>query len=355
MQIINEKINHINLHKKSKNNMKSILTVAIPSNNRTELLDQALRSLLSEPGLGETWNILISDNSITNNTLRLIEQNYLKIKGINYRRSLDSPSLDQNVNQAVASSKGQYVWVFGDDDLVVPGFIPELINYIEDNNPDIVLINSRSFQDDRVVEESRIPDPCARIFNHNENDAFLMEFGRYLTYIAGFVMRRDLWLNSYRPENVGSFFSHLDTVCCAKIGNSAHFLPLPGISLRMHFQTWVGKHFEIWNINFPKIIWGLSGYSDSAKNVVIKKYPLKTLNPILSSRAYGRFNLYIWWTVLCRAKNASVVVIFFGFIIGLLPREFFRLTYIFYIRFARRNHDLGFSPELALAQLKRSK
>ena len=334
--------------------MQVLLSIVIPSNNRTELLDEAVKSILIEPGFDGRCEICISDNSSGDATEQLVALKYAGTEKVVYRRSLDAPSLDQNVNQVVSVASGEYVWFFGDDDLIVPGFLSELLDYLQTNTPAILVLNSRSFQNCEIVEDSRVPESVVRIYSPLENDSFLTDFGGYLTYVACIVIRRALWIEYFHPEMVGTYLAHIDTVFRAKIGRSAHYLPQPGISMRLHTQTWTGRHFEIWNVLFPAVIWGLEGYSDQAKQSVIPRRPMESLKRILASRAYGRFNLVIWRTVLMPSNLTNGFVRWGALLIALLPREWFRLLYIFFIRFGRRKHIREFSPELALAQLRRA-
>ena len=333
--------------------MQVLLSIVIPSNNRTELLDEAIQSILAEPGFDGRCEICISDNSIGDATEQLLALKYAGKGEVVYRRSLDSPSLDENVNQVVSVASGEYVWFFGDDDLIVPGFLSGLLDYLQKSSSAIVVLNSRSFQNSEIVEDSRVPEANIRTYGASENDAFLTDFAGYLTYVACIVIRKELWTEYFRVEMVGTYFAHIDTVYRAKLGRSAHYLPQPGISMRLHTQTWTGRHFEIWNVLFPAVIWGLDGYSDRAKQSVTTRHPMKSLKRILASRAYGRFNLEIWRTFLMQSKVINGFVRWGGLLIALLPRECFRLLYIFYIRFGRRKHSREFSPELALAQLGR--
>ena len=334
--------------------MRPFLSIAIPSNNRTELLDEAVGSILSETGFEGLCEICISDNSNGSGTEQLIASKYAESGKVVYRRSLDSPSLDENVNKVVNISNGEYVWIFGDDDLIVADFLPGLLDYLQRCSPDILILNSRSFQNAEIVEDSRVPLPSVRIYSSLENDAFLTDFGGYLTYVGGIVIRKSLWVKYFRPEMVGTYFAHIDALCRAKLGRSAHYLPQPGISLRLHHQTWTARHFEIWNVLFPTVIWGLDGYSDDAKRSIVPRYPLKSLTRILASRAYGRFNFDICRTVLMRSEVSSPLVKSAGLLIALLPREWFRLLYILFIHIGRRNQSRSFSPDLALAQLGRT-
>ena len=193
---------------------------------------------------------------------------------------------------------------------------------------------------------SRPPGP------RNE-DLFLTDFGGYLTYLGGIGIRKVLWQQFFRRKKVGTYFAHFDTLFRAKLGRAAHYLPRPAIEMRLHFQTWVARHFEIWNIYYPKVVWELEVYSDEAKSRVIPRYPLKSLGRILASRAYGKFSISIYIKILLPAPNSNLFVKLVGLLIVLVPREIFRLLYIFYIKLIKREHTTSFSPRLALAQLER--
>ena len=329
-----------------------MLSIIIPSNNKTALLKEAVYSILSESAFDGNCELCISDNSISDSTEQFIALNYASNERVVYRRSIDAPSLDENVNMVASMANGKYIWFFGDDDVIVPGFLSELINYLQKNSPDLLVVNSSSFRNTETIEESRVPESKGRVYGPLEDNLFLEDLGGYLTYIGGIIIKKHLWSKYFRDEMVGTYFAHLDTVYRAKIGRSAHYFPQPGIKMRLHTQTWTSRHFEIWNDFFPAVIWGMEGYSDQAKQVVIPRHPMKSLRRILASRAYGHFNLEVWRTVLNRSKENNHIFRFTTLFIALFPRQFFRRLYIIFIFIRRRRQDHSFSPELALAQLE---
>ena len=333
--------------------MKPLLSIVIPSNNRTELLDEAIVSIITDPGWSSVCELCISDNSKGNETGDLVRNKYSHDPRIVYRRSLDAPSLDENVNAAISMANGEYVWIFGDDDLIVENFLAEFITYLKSSLPDIVILNSCSFQEQGQVEASRLALDNLKVYGLNDNDSFLTDQGGYLTYVGCVVIRKKLWEKYFRSEKVGTFFAHIDAICRAKIGHIAHYLPWPAIKMRLHMQTWTAKHFEIWNIYFPEVIWTLDNYSLEAKQSVIQHYPLKSVKRILASRAYGRFDFKIFKTILLPSGDSSYVVKIVSLFIATIPRGFFRWLYITYILIFRDKHTTAFSPKLALSQLQK--
>ena len=92
--------------------MKPLISIVIPSNNRTELLDEAILSIITDPGWNSECELCISDNSNGNGTENLIRNKYSGSSQIFYRRSLDAMSLDENVNMAISMARGKYVQIF---------------------------------------------------------------------------------------------------------------------------------------------------------------------------------------------------------------------------------------------------
>jgi glycosyltransferase involved in cell wall biosynthesis len=332
--------------------MEPLISIVIPSNNRTELLDAAIMSIITEPIWNTDFELCISDNSKGNETENLICTKYSGNSQIVYRRSLDATSLDENVNMAISMARGEYVWIFGDDDLIAENFLADLLIYLKKSSPDIIILNSSSFFEQGQVEASRNALDKLKVYGPNDDDLFLAEQGGYITYVPSIVIRKNLWKQFFRPEKIGTFFAHIDTVCRSKIGHSAHYLPNPAIKMRMGMQTWTSKHFEIWNIYFPEVIWALDNYSLQAKQSVIRHYPLKSLRGILASRAYGRFNFKIFKLILLPAKNSSLIVKVSGFLISIIPHTLFRRLFIFFILNFKNKHTVSFSPKLALFNLR---
>jgi abequosyltransferase len=330
-----------------------LLTIAIPSNNKTELLDIAIESIVSQLERYSNCEICISDNSIGNTTEILVKNKYVSLRQMSYHRSLDSPSLDENVNKVVQLAKGDYVWLFGDDDIIVDGALDKIISHLIEFSPDILILNSLSFDQSGIIETSRTVLDKSKTYGPTDDDEFLKELGGYLTYLGGVVIRRELWVRYFRSEMVGSYFAHIDTVCSAKVGGTAYYMSDPAIKMRLHSQTWSSKHYQIWNIFFPRVIWNLKGYSEVAKYAVTPKVLINSLKSMLSSRAYGRFNIKIYREVILSSHETTNVAKFLGFLIACFPQNLLRYLYIYYVILIKNERNFNFSPKLALAQLKR--
>ena len=98
---------------------------------------------------------------------------------------------------------------------------------------------------------------------------------------------------------------------------------------------------------------GFGRLSKQAKSTVTLEYPLGSISRLISSRAYGKFNFRVFSQILLKSSDYSLTIKLIGFIVSILPENLFRVLYIFFIRFFKNKHEKNFSPELALAQLRK--
>jgi len=129
-------------------NMKSakyFLTIGIPTWNRSKFLERLLDSLIFEIEKNKinSIEILISDNASDDNTEFLMRSKYLKkYDYVKYLRNFKNIKLKGNILNVVKKSSGKYIWLMGDDDLIIKGKLIEIINLIKNNNNKILLLNS---------------------------------------------------------------------------------------------------------------------------------------------------------------------------------------------------------------------
>ena len=115
------------------------LSICIPTYNRLrylrELLPEVLRQI-SGIHIGEV-ELIVSDNASTDETAR-------------YLRLVDDPHLrwwtnemniggDRNFLKCVAEAKGEFVWLFGDDDLMPEGTVARVLGFLHENNPALLV------------------------------------------------------------------------------------------------------------------------------------------------------------------------------------------------------------------------
>jgi len=202
---------------------KKLLSIVIPSNNLARYLEKALDSIIMEEGISKYVEICISDNSNKLETNEMYKRKYSSSSVINYKRSLNSPSLDENAFEVSKMAKGKYIWFFGDDDLLIKGSLSKILNFLKVKNPSLVIFNSKSFDKKGQIQERRVPVNENIFFKLEDNDKFLSMMGGYITYIPSILIDRKLWFKNYSFSKQGTFFAHVDAILNAKKECSAYF------------------------------------------------------------------------------------------------------------------------------------
>lgn len=104
-----------------------LLSVIIPTRNRSRLLAEAIRSAL--PALPFPHEILVSDNASTDETAKVVGQ----FPGIRYVKRAELLPMAEHWNQCVKEAAGKYVKVLCDDDWLLPGALEREVAQLEKN------------------------------------------------------------------------------------------------------------------------------------------------------------------------------------------------------------------------------
>lgn len=122
--------------------MTKLLTIAIPTYNRAELLDKQLSWLAQAiKGFESECEILVSDNCSTDNTQDVIKkwQHHLSNFTFKINKHPENLGVMRNIMYCLNSATTEYVWTIGDDDPIQDRAIPYVISQIQQNK-DLSLI-----------------------------------------------------------------------------------------------------------------------------------------------------------------------------------------------------------------------
>lgn len=126
---------------------RPLLSLAVPTFNRAEFLAELLEAVLPQftGTAAENAELLISDNCSEDNTAEVVAGFQVRGLPCRYLRNQMNVGADGNFLQCLNEARGKYVWVLGDDDLLAPNALRDLLSLLGQGEYDLVYLSSFSF------------------------------------------------------------------------------------------------------------------------------------------------------------------------------------------------------------------
>lgn len=183
------------------NEINPLLTIAIPTYNRAVFLDLCLTRIGEEidslsVDKRKLVKIYVSNNASTDNTSEVISR-YLRIAVAEFEVVINKENVggELNVAQCYSSATTPYVWILGDDDVVLPGGLDRVLNALFHGSFDILYLNNYWFNDNYTVKPNSYLKDDIVIYKS------ALDFARrtnvMLTFISGLIVRRGVNLRQY--------------------------------------------------------------------------------------------------------------------------------------------------------------
>src|SRR5438552_13258444 len=111
---------------------RPLLSVTIPTWNRSHFLKEMVLSVITQAeryGLTNEVEVVISDNASTDDTQSVVAELQAHTQvGIKYHRNEANLGAIKNIVQTLELSSGRYWMLYGDDDLMVDGALPRILD-----------------------------------------------------------------------------------------------------------------------------------------------------------------------------------------------------------------------------------
>lgn len=193
-----------------------IVSIAIPTYNRSNRLEETLTRLSVHPEIFADWvEIVVSDNASTDDTPGIVAAFTARTgKSVRYGRNDRNLGIDGNIHAVSRLATGRYLLLMSDDDLLLPGALSKLRSLVE-ATPDLLFcfVNGGSFTgtyDPHASLQSLVKlDQTLVTRDPNE---LLSTIGVWSTFISSFFVERQAWLNVPAPESfIGSdiYLTHI--------------------------------------------------------------------------------------------------------------------------------------------------
>ena len=133
---------------------RPLLTIAVPTYNRAGYLRELLSGLVDQLKNESGVEFIISDNASPDDTPAVVQEFIARGLCVRYIRNTQNIGPDANFLQCFEQARGKYVWLFSDDDLIVPGGVAKILGYCEAADYDLISLKNYIF------EESHTPSPA---------------------------------------------------------------------------------------------------------------------------------------------------------------------------------------------------
>ena len=239
------------------------LTFAIPTYNRQEQLKECLDSIVKE--IKKSWEsieIFVSDNCSDDLTPNILTEYSAKYDFIRYQRNEKNLGVDMNIIISIKNSKGRYVWVFSDDDIVNEGALNNIIEKIKGYEPDYISPDSYQFvtkDGKKIITNEKVNKGIKQDYRSINLERLLWFKRVEIGFISCVILKRDmvildeLWLEIRNYEN----FIQLELTAQALSKWNGLITPIIAVGHRMDnarksaFSADLKAWYKIFTIVFP--------------------------------------------------------------------------------------------------------
>ncbi|WP_207429614.1 glycosyltransferase family 2 protein [Pedobacter sp. SYSU D00535] len=246
------------------------LTIAIPTYNRYSKLKQQLDLLeIARNEFGAKFSLLVCDNCSTDETSR-IKEHPVFLTADRYVRNTSNLGLVGNLRKCVTEAEGDFLWMLGDDDPIVPSELARAtkrLSHLESAELNLIFLDPRPLKDNcEVIEEE-----ASYIGNKIHDDT--------IGTLSLYKQVRDT--NSLMPFWISAFWIRVDTakatVSSSEIGSKNLMLPLYlsgraashgqvaywrfyAVQHRCDSDSWSDKYKKlVYWVDYPEVIMRLVG------------------------------------------------------------------------------------------------
>ena len=154
--------------------------------------------------------VCVADNGSTDNTPIVVSRHQERFgEKFEAVRNSDNMGMDFNFTRCYELAKTPYVWVFGDDDVLLPGGLKKVLDVLSNNEIDILYVNNYWFKNS-YMEKPRKKELHGTFTDH-DSLTFTRRTNVMLTFLSGLIVRGGVGLN-YRNELAGSTLVQLSWV-----------------------------------------------------------------------------------------------------------------------------------------------
>ncbi|HEY1789832.1 MAG TPA: glycosyltransferase [Verrucomicrobiae bacterium] len=270
------------------------LSIVIPTMDRRELFAETLSTIA--PQLSSAVELVVLDGSKDSQPVKEMVE---KAGG---RYQWQKPrGFDQAYLDVVEMARGEYIWLFGDDDLIKPKAVDEVLKVLMNSGSfgttsdsgqkvplDLLIVNADVIASDpfRVLKETCSTLPETE-FGPADRSEVVAKLGPMISFMGSIVIRKQFWSQGVAAarEHIGK---RLITMIVPLIlpAQRVRYIPTVLASARYGHQSWVGTESVLIGQTMTDTIWSFPDVADYAKQACTPRPP--SWHNLLLWRALGQ-------------------------------------------------------------------
>jgi len=175
------------------------ISICMPTRNRANFIGTAIESIISQAD--DSIEIVVVDGASCDNTQEVVFGYRKKFRNLVYCRQDENGGVDRDMAKAIALARGEYCWLFSDDDALKPGSIERMLKEI-DSGYEIYLCNVTACNldmkpiRDRFWLSAKVND---RVFNLHKKDELIeyceraSSIGALFSFWSSVILSRREW------------------------------------------------------------------------------------------------------------------------------------------------------------------
>ncbi len=221
------------------------ISICIPTYNRSELLSEAIESVVLNFEGRTDVEVVVSDNASSDDTKSVVDSFKDRIPNLRNFRNRENIGPVRNLRKTIEYAQGDFVWILADDDVLAVGALPRLLLFL-DANPEVDYVYySREIVDYHLNTTQAGVQPqglMSDMLFANGNDLFCACDGQ-MPYILGFfsstIIRRSIWTKAASNTKIvsdGYSWDHLLVILKAIRHRKSAILSAVGVKARLNFR-----------------------------------------------------------------------------------------------------------------------
>ena len=309
---------------------KYILTICIATYNRSDFLKVTISEIISQAKLFADVEILVVDGNSTDNTFKVMSDFSKNHENVSYFQLSQKGGVDKDYDIAVKKAKGEYCWLFTDDDFIEKNTVSYLRNQLLKNNIELLIINAKicDYNLKKNLKENAlgIKENLKINFKNHEPGYFLEKTSPHITFIGCVIIKKQLWVKYSNKELYGSRFIHVGIISKLPQNTKSLILSKSLIKIRLGNAEWNNITFLVWNYLWPKLIWSFPNITKDVKKKITPLKPWKSFKFLLWYRALECYSYKEYVKYINHEKFSLLKLM--AFLISITPKILPKLLFI---------------------------